>query len=163
MYLGLNLGDTDFCLKLNCFLGWEDFSDMFLFSKLKALFTNFRTIQHHSHFLREILPAPHPQPPQALIWELLLSAACSVLLPAYLLLTQKGHCQLLINLEPTDPLETSMVSALSPLLSFLLILLGGASFTVCNFPKLKNGSTIYYARELLHWHLAELIFKHRAT
>lgn len=107
-----------------------------------------------SHFLRELFPVPHSQPPRALIWELLLSAACSVLLPAYLLLTQKGHCQLLISLKPTDLPETSTISALSPLLSFLLILLRGeAFFTVCNFTKLKNWSTIYYA----HW-VATLTF-----
>lgn len=107
-----------------------------------------------SHFLREIFPAPHPQPPRASIWESLLSAACSVLLPAYLLLTQKGHCQLLINLEPTDLPETSTVSMLSPLLPFFLILLRGEeSFAVFNFPKLKNWSIIYYA----HW-VAALTF-----
>lgn len=51
MSLGLNSGDTAFCLKQNCSPRWEDdFSDMFVFSRLKALFTNFRTIQRHKLF-----------------------------------------------------------------------------------------------------------------
>lgn len=142
MNLGLNLGDTAFCLKQNSSLRWgEDFSDMFVFSKLKALFTNFRTIQHHKLFSPGNLSCSASSAPTSSIWELLLSAACSVLLLAYLLLTQKGHWQLLINLEHTDLPETSAASTLLPLLYFLLILLeGGASFAVCNLLSLEIGA-----------------------
>lgn len=108
-----------------------------------------------SCFLQEIFPAPHPQPPQAFIWELLLSAACSALLLAYLLLAQKGHWQLLINLEHTDLLKPSTASALLPLLNSLLILLvGGASFAVCNLPSLKSGALLIILIESLHLHFS---------
>lgn len=110
-----------------------------------------------SRFLWEIFPAPHPQPPRALIWELLLSAACSALLQAYLLLTQKEHRQLLISLEPTDLPETSTVSALSPLLSFLLFLLGGGNHPLLSAIALSLNIEAQFIVliHLLRCHLAE--------
>lgn len=97
-----------------------------------------------SCFLQEIFLALHPQPPQASIWELLLSAACSALLLAYLLLAQKGHWQLLINLQHTHLPKTSAGSALLPL-PYSVLIVGGASFAVWNLLSLKFAAQLINA------------------
>lgn len=167
MYLALNLGDAAFWLKPNDFLGWEeDFSDMFLFRRLKALSTNFRTIQHHKPFSLGNPSCYASAAPTSL--DLGIAAISCLQCSTPGLSSPDTERTLSIANQPWAHTSLRNISRICSVhsFSFLLILLGGGgtSFAVCNFPKLRNWSIIYCARSTLTLTFSwTLCLKHRAT